>query len=219
VSDIRHAARLGWLAVRSPGCFTIARRSIASYGAIQRTSELASALRHVAELRPRAVVEIGSHAGGTLHAWSAVSAADAAIISVDLESAPRDRLPARRGQRMISIRGDSHDPDTLARLRDALAARPVDFLFVDGDHSYAGVRLDFLTYAPLVRIGGLVALHDIVEHPGRPDCDVWRFWQELRGQGPTHECVDVHGRRHGGMGIGLLRVTEAGRRRWLSAAI
>jgi cephalosporin hydroxylase len=219
MSDVGRAARLAWLAARSPACFAIARRSIRRYGAIQRTSELAATLRQLAEIRPRAVLEIGSHAGGTLHAWSAVSAEDAVVISVDLEASACDRRLAGRRQRLVSIRGDSHDPGTFSRVRAALDSRQVDFLFLDGDHSYPGVRTDFLTFAPLVRVGGLIGLHDIIEQPGRSDCEVWRFWQELRGEGPTLECVDEHGRRDGGMGIGLVRVTEAERRRWRTAAI
>jgi len=37
----------------------------------------------------------------------------------------------------------------------------VDVLFIDGDHSYAGIIADWLLYAPLVRPGGIVAFHDM----------------------------------------------------------
>jgi predicted O-methyltransferase YrrM len=45
---------------------------------------------------------------------------------------------------------------------------PIDLLFVDGDHSYDAVKQDFLDWAPKVRPGGFLALHDVVhqEHDG-----------------------------------------------------
>jgi len=35
-----------------------------------------------------------------------------------------------------------------------------DFVFIDGDHSYEAVRLDWETWTPRLTIGGIVALHD-----------------------------------------------------------
>lgn len=37
---------------------------------------------------------------------------------------------------------------------------PVDFVFIDGDHTYNGLRADWQGWAPLVAPGGVVALHD-----------------------------------------------------------
>lgn len=36
----------------------------------------------------------------------------------------------------------------------------VDFIFVDGDHSEDGIRKDWALYAPKVKPGGIIALHD-----------------------------------------------------------
>lgn len=41
---------------------------------------------------------------------------------------------------------------------------PIDLLFLDGDHSREGVSRDFRDWAPKVRPGGYVVLHDVV-HP------------------------------------------------------
>jgi len=70
------------------------------------------------------------------------------------------------------IVGDSHDPATMAKLKDRLAGRMVDLLFIDGDHSYASVRADYELYAPLAR--HLIAFHDIFGTVG-----VIQFWNEL----------------------------------------
>ncbi|MEO0196406.1 MAG: class I SAM-dependent methyltransferase [candidate division WOR-3 bacterium] len=39
----------------------------------------------------------------------------------------------------------------------------LDFLFIEGNHSYEGVKMDFEMYFPLVRKGGIIAFHDIVK--------------------------------------------------------
>ena len=35
-----------------------------------------------------------------------------------------------------------------------------DFVFIDGDHSYDGLRTDWESWTPLIALGGIVALHD-----------------------------------------------------------
>jgi len=43
---------------------------------------------------------------------------------------------------------------------------PIDFLFIDGDHSYEGCRGDIEAWRPHVKRGGIIALHDYQK-------DVW----------------------------------------------
>jgi len=80
------------------------------------------------------------------------------------------------------IRGDSHDSRTLERVKKILGGEELDFLFIDGDHTYEGVRRDFEMYSPLVRRGGVVAFHDVV--PGSPEYvgGVPRFWNEIKSK-------------------------------------
>jgi len=42
--------------------------------------------------------------------------------------------------------------------------RPIDLLFLDGNHSYEGVLRDYRDWGPKVQPGGLLCLHDVV-HP------------------------------------------------------
>lgn len=41
---------------------------------------------------------------------------------------------------------------------------PVGLLWIDGDHSYAGVRRDFEDWFPRLAEGGWIAFHDTVNH-------------------------------------------------------
>jgi len=71
-------------------------------------------------------------------------------------------------------------------------------VFIDGDHTYDGVKADFEMYSPLGRPGGVIALHDIAY----PNCDVPRFWSEIS---PRYTAKSIiHQRGPTGMGIGVI---------------
>ena len=114
---------------------------------------------------------------------------------------------------MHLLLADSHRPETLERVRACLGdggvARPLDFAFIDGDHTYDGVRQDFFMYGPLVRAGGLIAFHDIVERPAYPDIEVHRFWNEIKGRYPSRELIGEEGTGTK-VGIGLIEVPDGG---------
>jgi predicted O-methyltransferase YrrM len=181
---------------------------------MQVRSEIESLLRRVEADRPRTVLEIGTANGGSLFLFTRVAAEDATIVSVDLPggsfgggySRLRTRLYsnfARPRQRLQLLRADSHDPATRAEVERTIAGRPVDFLFIDGDHSLEGVRADFDLYVPLVRNGGLVAMHDIV--PGSRELvgGVPQFWREVKARNGGEEIVADP--EQGGYGIGVFR--------------
>jgi predicted O-methyltransferase YrrM len=96
----------------------------------------------------------------------------------------------------------------------ALQGHELDFLFVDGDHSYEGVWQDFRDYAPLVREGGLIAFHDIMpDFKTRYGIDtpawtggVYRFWAEIREQWSAISIVDKEDQD--GFGIGVIRYSH-----------
>lgn len=186
---------------------------------MQKPPELARLLELVGT--PSKVIEVGTFAGGTLWAWCQVAADDATIVSIDLPGGAggggyteaQQRVfetYAKPGQTLHFIRADSHLTETVDEVEELV--EDVDVLFLDGDHSYAGVHRDYLLYQPFVKPGGLVAFHDIEE----PDvavtrgtvCEVHVFWRELRAQWADqglgfHEFVDTFGdpRRWGGIGV------------------
>jgi predicted O-methyltransferase YrrM len=92
----------------------------------------------------------------------------------------------------------------LARVKDILGGKEVDFVFIDGDHSYEGVKTDFEMFSRLVRRGGIIALHDIVINPAETGCEVSKFWDEIKQ--PKYECSEiVSDWNQGWSGIGLLQ--------------
>ncbi len=188
--------------------------------AMQRKSEIAGFLARMSAVRPQrpqVVVEIGTASGGTLFLLSRAAASNALLVSLDLPGGsfgggyqawrkPLYRSFAQAEQRIVLLRGDSHAPEMAARLRGVLAGRPIDVLFIDGDHRYAGVKADFEAYSPLVRPGGLVAFHDIVPDPGQEGMEVSRFWREVSARFPATELIERPDQP--GYGIGVLTLPD-----------
>lgn len=54
----------------------------------------------------------------------------------------------------------------------------IDFLHVDADHHYDGVKRDWDLYSPLVNDGGVITLHDTVNY--REPCRVPQLVDEIR---------------------------------------
>ena len=63
----------------------------------------------------------------------------------------------------------------------------IDFLHIDADHHYDGVRTDWDLYSPLVTDQGIITLHDTVNY--REPCGVPTLLQEIREQG-NYEIVN-----------------------------
>jgi len=179
----------------------------------QKRSEILSLARLVAERKPATVVEIGTASGGTLFLFSKLADDRATIVSIDLPLGrygggyfvwriPLYRSFVRLGQRLYLLRADSHRDATLEKCRLRLKGTPIDFLFIDGDHSYEGVKKDFQMYKALVRKGGMVAFHDIVMHPPAEGCAVHTFWNEIK---PAYRYTEfIESPDQIGCGIGVI---------------
>lgn len=172
---------------------SIAEVAIGTYGAIQKSKELDLMLKYVADAQPRIIVEIGTKEGGTLYALCQVAPDNALIISIDscwetyalsAQLNSDDEFYAsfcKPSQELRFLHADTHDDTTLQYLKNLLAGDPINFLFIDGDHTYKGVKRDWVMYSPLVADGGMVALHDIATHTDREvSCKVDEFWVELK---------------------------------------
>lgn len=179
----------------------------------QIRSEILRLARLVYDRRPKTLVEIGTHAGGTFFVLSRCADPGATVVSIDLPGArfsggyPKfikfilPRMPFET-QTFRCLRADSHQEQSVAWLRSVLKENRIDVLFIDADHSFFGVNQDFQMYSPLVRNGGIVAFHDIVKHINDPACEVDRFWSEVKKNHRYEEFVEDH--HQGWAGIGVL---------------
>lgn len=100
-----------------------------------------------------------------------------------------------------NILGDSHDKKTYLKLIKALKGRTVNLLFIDGDHTYDGVRKDYFQYESLVQ-RGIVAVHDIACE--REGVEVPLFWSNLIQADHLYPYMTIFNwREKDRMGIGL----------------
>lgn len=141
------------------------------------------------------LLEIGSNFGGSLKRMAAVMPRGSKIVSVDLDLDktpkflnPIDTLKENcrkigmLGANVELFIGDSHSKQTIEAVR---RHGPFEFVFIDGDHTYDGVKADWENYGPM---GKIVAFHDIATVP-----EVNKFWNEMRVSTPYRfeEYVDT----------------------------
>jgi cephalosporin hydroxylase len=178
---------------------------------LQIPSEILALSKLVEDLHPRVIVEIGTSRGGTALIWAHL--ASECVITCDLNGSPRFSSflesfpPPASTCHVVALVGDSHSPSFATHVKQELAGRPIDFLFIDGDHTEQGVEQEHKTYGPWVRPGGVIAFHDIVERQPRESNQVQHYWRRIRAQHSTLEFVE--NRDQTGFGIGVIRVPPA----------
>lgn len=179
---------------------------------MQIREELRQFAEAVAAVDPKTVCEIGTARGGSYYVWNRYLNATK-YISIDLPGGQFGGGHSIRRTKFLGeicrcpeaeqvfLRGNSHSSEIATRVKETLGERDIDFLFIDGDHTYDGVKDDFDRYSSFVADGGLIAFHDIVEIEHNPDCGVDRFWHELQDEFETTEIIADPQQGRGGVGL------------------
>jgi cephalosporin hydroxylase len=190
--------------------------SASRFAPIQIKTEIVSLCDLVNSRKPKVVCEIGSASGESLFLLSRASSELATILSIDLNYTPSKLYGFRSlklpGQTIHLLRGDSHSPEMAARVKALSGQNPIDFLFIDGDHSYEGVAADYNQFLPLIADQGLIGFHDIIPDHGqrfgtRVNADsggVPQFWAAIKTAYPQAVSEFVQDAEQDGFGIGVL---------------
>lgn len=184
----------------------VADQALKLYQPIQEREELIGAMKFLADRKIQRVLELGIFRGGSMFCWHAVAAEDADFVGVDTPGTPpsvEQNMASwmRPGQKSLLILDDTKSGETVTRALNFLGGR-IDFLFIDADHSEAGVRGDFDVWSSHVVSDGVIGFHDILETPSHPNIQVHRLWSELKSLYPQR-CHEFIGPIEHQYGIGL----------------
>lgn len=150
----------------------------------------------VANKKPEVIVEIGTALGGTLARWFEIPSCKV-LISIDQSDGIHggqgfeqrtytisDALEQANltGIEFYAVNGDSKDQYLINRVSELLGDRKIDFLFIDGDHTFDGVKGDFEKYEHFLKEESTVALHDVLSSHfhRKAECYVSVFWEQLK---------------------------------------
>ena len=142
------------------------------YGMINLTSELGNAFE---DIKNTAMVEIGSYKGESTLMFASSFAFDT-IYAIDPLVGMSDNIQESFNQNTKWFKGKGtgigdikvehikeYSFDAVKRFKD----ESLDFVYVDGDHSFDNVARDILLYLPKIKKTGFIGGHDYSpEHPG-----------------------------------------------------
>ena len=170
-------------------------------------------------LRPRTVVELGTHTGVSYSAFAQavqMLGLDAATYAVDTWKG--DHQAGFYDEDVFDEWASFHDHNFSAFSRlvrstfdEALSKFPdggVDLLHIDGLHTYEAVRQDFESWLPKLSDRAVVLFHDT--NVREADFGVWRFWAEISTRYPSF--AFLHGHGLGVLGVGRSLPADV---RWL----
>lgn len=160
-------------------------------------------------LRPRSIVELGTHFGFSYFVFCE------AVVRLAIDTSAR-ALDTWEGDEHAGFYGEEVF-DTVSRINAAnyapfsqlwrgyfddslhrVADGSVDLLHLDGRHGYEDVMHDFESWLPKLSNRGVAVFHDVAErHEG---FGVWKYWDEMAQRYPSFRFDHGHGL--GVLGVG-----------------
>jgi len=188
-------------------------------GMTQEKEEILGLYDFVKKLEPYNIMEIGTKLGGTFNLWCNLANMNGKKISIDLPGGEhggwmlkdhpylgnvyeqRNKYFESNFDNVHMITGDSHSTEVALEVSQILETDKLDFLFIDGDHTYEGILSDYVNYSNYVKKGGYIAFHDIndTEHHRKINVNVAKLWNQLKG-----EKTEFNNHTHWA-GIGVIR--------------
>ena len=147
------------------------------YAIQQKKMEWINAMRIINEGDKKDnILEIGACNGGTTYCLSFFCNK---LVTLDMSTpAPFTFSEIEKNCNYTYHGGDSHSQKIFNLVKDI----KYDVLFIDGDHTYEGSKQDFDMYSPLVKTGGIIIFHDIIDsqYHRSSNCNVARCWDEVK---------------------------------------
>ncbi|MFN8530786.1 MAG: class I SAM-dependent methyltransferase [Anaerolineae bacterium] len=184
--------------LKYPIMFSVPRRlSISSW-----TQHIPFAMLIVDMLRPRLLVELGTHYGVSYCSFcQAVEELHLETLCYAIDTWQGDEHTGPYSDAVYEDLKADHDPrygafsrllrTTFDNALPYFADKSIDLLHIDGYHTYEAVKHDFEAWLPKLSDQAVVLLHDITER--EREFGVWRLWDELKTQYPSFEILHEHG--------------------------
>ena len=189
----------------------VAKLAVDVYHAAQKPRELTALGELIIDRGYQTAVEIGTSYGGT--AWF-LWALGLTVTSIDdcdeefLRCAPSTHgYPPLRIPEINYIVGDSSQ---------LIGLDPVDVIFIDGNHTYAGAKADWEHWRRNVNPDGIIAFHDVAANVPENCVEVKHLFVEIAMEYETTKFIDpvddgypwggfdAVGNRHPWGGIGVV---------------
>ena len=156
----------------------------------------------VRNLRPKRILCIGS-CKGFIPAILALACKDNAYGQVDFVDAAYDQYDPADSERHWRGIGFWRDVDAKQHFQQLAAEKYIQthvmtsqdyakkftkrhyqYIYIDGDHSYAGVKQDYQLFWPKLEKNGIMLFHDVMAHGqlDQGEFGVWQLWQELKNR-------------------------------------
>ena len=162
----------------------------------------------VAAIRPKVVVELGTHNGVSFFTFcQSIKDHDLDTVAYAVDTWEGEEHAGKYTEEVF-VDVQNHNRENypgfgylmrmlFSEAADHFADESIDLLHIDGLHTYEAVSEDFATWLPKVAPGGIILFHDIQSRMA--DFGVWRFWsQELEPNFATFGFKQ-------GYGLGVLR--------------
>jgi len=157
------------------------------------TGHLAFANDLITAIRPRLIVELGTHWGESYFTFcQTVEEQHLSSLCYAVDHWEGDEHAGKYGEevfdevttynnryyRQFSYLLRRSFDDALSQFED----ESIGLLHIDGLHTYEAVAHDFRSWLPKVSKGGIILLHDIC--PRHEDFGVWRLWNDIQAEFP-----------------------------------
>ena len=144
---------------------------------------------------PLRFIEIGSYAGASLQLVArALGRTTRAFQGFAVEPGGQpgfDKVVEQLGGSVVHVKALSHEAVPLLRHLFKRDGHFAEFIFVDGDHSYEGVKRDIRDYFPLLLPGGVMAFHDYLPALTPENRDAVLFPHDGNEPGIRQACAEL----------------------------
>lgn len=170
---------------------------------LHRKEELRQLVNLVEWFEPYTILELGVCHGGSFKMWEHILPKGGLLIGIDrLNVVQWDWHSSSKS--VDYIQGDLNDTSTYLEVKKALGGMDLDFLYIDADHYYDGVKHHFELYSQFMCGEGIIAFHDIRDNKDS-GYGVGKFFNELKEQYKWLEIlVPGEDRGPGADGIGVI---------------